>query len=74
MEFAKLKEFVFASAFQATQVVKSKFWCHHNLKVLNSGIDCGSAVKSKVAAWWPLDANTLDMSGNNAPLFVKVSL
>ena len=38
-----------------------------------TGIDCGSAVKSKVFAWFPLDVDGLDVSGNAVPLFYKVN-
>jgi hypothetical protein len=38
-----------------------------------TGIDCRSAVKSKVFAWFPLDVDALDVSGNSIPLFYKLN-
>jgi hypothetical protein len=38
-----------------------------------TGIDCRSAVKSKVFSWFPLDVDALDISGNSIPLFYKLN-
>jgi hypothetical protein len=38
-----------------------------------TGLDCGLAVKAKVFAWFPLDWDALDVSGNLVPLFYKLN-
>ena len=38
-----------------------------------TGNDCGSAVSSKIFAWFPLDVDAVDVSGNLVPLFYKLN-